>query len=82
MAKAKNVRNESKRDNRVNQIFDDLEHYLEFCKDYGYRYDEADLYSQRSYVYRQYTKFMTGKPIKDNWAAKNTTVIRNGNRAA
>ena len=60
---------EGKRDNRVNQIFDDLERYLDFCKSYGYRYDEADLYSQRSYVYRQYSKFLAGKPVKDNWAA-------------
>jgi hypothetical protein len=62
---------------RVNQIFNDLEDYLKFCKDYGYRYDESDLYSQRNYVWRQYTKFLAGKPIKDNWAAKNTTVVRN-----
>ena len=67
MAKAiKNAKNETK-NMRVNQIFDDLEDYLKFCKEYGYRYDEAELYSQRSYVYRQYTKFVNGKPIKDNW---------------
>ena len=60
---------ENKRDNRVNQIFDDLEGYLDFCKSYGYRYDEADLYNQRSYGYRQYSKFLAGKPVKDNWAA-------------
>ena len=74
---------ESKKEtrDRVNKIFDDLADYLKFCKDYGYRYDEADLYSQRNYVYRQYTKFLAGKPIKDNWAAKNTTVVRNGSAA-
>lgn len=52
---------------RVNQIFDDLEKYLNFCKDYGYKFDESDLYNQRSYVYRQYVKFSTGKHAKDNW---------------
>ena len=52
---------------RVNQIFGDLEKYLGFCQDYGYKFDEADLYNQRSYVYRQYTKFATGKPVKDQW---------------
>jgi hypothetical protein len=28
---------------RVTEIFNDLEQYEEFCKDYGYRYNEADL---------------------------------------
>lgn len=63
------AKSEYKSNNRVHQIFNDLERYLEFCRDYGYRYDEADLYSQRSYVYRQYSKFLAGKPVKDNWAA-------------
>lgn len=67
---------------RVNRIFDDLEDYLQFCKDFGYRYDEADLYSQRNYVWRQYTKYQQGKPIKDNWANnKDATVVRNGRAA-
>jgi hypothetical protein len=52
---------------RVNQIFDDLEKYLEFCQDYGYKYNEADLYDQRSYVFRQFNKYMTGKPAKNQW---------------
>jgi hypothetical protein len=53
--------------NRVRQIFEDLEKYLEFCIDYGYRYNEAELYNPRSYVYRQYTKLATGKPVKNQW---------------
>jgi len=52
---------------RVQQIFEDLEKYLQFCVDYGYKYDESDLYNQRSYVYRQYTKFITGKQAKNQW---------------
>lgn len=52
---------------RVQQIFEDLEKYLSFCVDYGYKYDENDLYNQRSYVYRQYTKFATGKQAKNQW---------------
>lgn len=62
------AKSDNKRDSRIDQIFNDLEKYLEFCKEYGYRYDEADLYNQRSYVYRQYSKFLAGKPVKDNWA--------------
>jgi len=53
--------------NRVRQIFNDLEKYLEFCVEYGYRYNEAELYSPRSYVYRQYTKLMNDKPVKNQW---------------
>jgi hypothetical protein len=53
---------------KVRQIFDDLEKYLAFCQDYGYKFDEADLYNQRSYVFRQYNKFATGKDAKDQWA--------------
>jgi hypothetical protein len=52
---------------RVHQIFEDLEKYLDFCRDYGYKYDEADMYNQRSFVYRTYTKFLTGKPVKNQW---------------
>jgi hypothetical protein len=52
---------------RVRQVFEDLEKYLEFCVEYGYRYNEAELYNQRSYVYRQYTKLMSGKPVKNQW---------------
>jgi hypothetical protein len=52
---------------RVRQIFDDLEKYLEFCQDYGYKFDEADLYSNKSYIYRQFTKYLTGKPVRYMW---------------
>ena len=47
----------------VNQIFEDLEKYLDFCQSYGYKFDEADLYSNKSYIYRQFTKYLTGKPV-------------------
>jgi len=52
---------------RVRQLFEDLEKYLEFCQDYGYKYDEADLYNQRSYIFRNFVKYSTGKPVKSNW---------------
>jgi hypothetical protein len=52
---------------RVKQIFDDLDNYRNFCRDHGYRFDEADLYSQRSYVYRQFQKFTSGKSVKNQW---------------
>lgn len=52
---------------RVQQIFEDLENYLEFCKDYGYKFDESTLYDMRSFAYRQYQKMTSGKPAKDQW---------------
>jgi len=59
---------ENRKENRVSQIFDDLEKYLDFCRDFGYKFDESELYSQRSFAYRQFCKFVSGKPAKDNWA--------------
>ena len=53
---------------KVELIFNDLEVYLEFCKDYGYRYDEATLGDMRDYVFRQFNRSITDKPVKDGWA--------------
>jgi hypothetical protein len=52
---------------RVKQIFEDLENYLQFCKDFGYKFDEAELYSNKSFAYRQYNKHITGKTPKNMW---------------
>lgn len=56
-----------KPNHKVTQLFDDLEKYLEFCRDFGYRYNEADLYNFKSYAYQQYNKFAQGKNAKDMW---------------
>ena len=53
---------------KVRQIFEDLENYLEFCKDYGYKFDESTMYDMRSYVFRQFTKALSNKPARDQWA--------------
>ena len=52
---------------RVIEIQDDLEKLLEFCQDYGYRYNEADLYNFKSYAWQQYNKFTQGKNAKNMW---------------
>jgi len=52
---------------RVTQLFDDLEKYLDFCREYGYKYDESELYSNKSHAYRQFAKYITGKPVKNMW---------------
>jgi hypothetical protein len=52
---------------QLNKIFQDLENYLEFCRDYGYKYDESTLYNMRSYVFQQYMKHAGGKSAKNIW---------------
>lgn len=52
---------------RVRQIFDDLEKYQEFCVDYGYKFNEATLYDQREFSYRQHLKHLAGKNPKNCW---------------
>ena len=53
---------------RVQAVFNDLEQFLRFCQDYGYKYNEADLYNWKSYAFQQYNKFVQGKHAKDMWA--------------
>ena len=52
---------------RVIEIQDDLEKLLEICQDYGYRYNEADLYNFKSYAWQQYNKYSQGKNAKNMW---------------
>jgi len=53
---------------KVHSIFDDLEQYLDFCRNYGYRFSESDLYNWKSYSYQQFNKFLQGKNAKDMWS--------------
>jgi hypothetical protein len=52
---------------KVRQIFEDLEEYLNFCRRYGYKFNESDLYNWKSYAYQQFNKYMQGKNVKDMW---------------
>ena len=52
---------------RIQSIFEDLEQYLRFCQDFGYKYDEKDLYNWKSYAYQQFNKHTQGKFAKDMW---------------
>lgn len=49
------------------EILNDLEKYLDFCRSYGYRFNEADLYNNKSYPFQQYGKLQAGKRAKDMW---------------
>ena len=52
---------------RVAEIQDDLDKLLDYCQDYGYRFNEADLYNFKSYAWQQYNKYSQGKNAKNMW---------------
>jgi hypothetical protein len=52
---------------RTISVFEDLERLQEFCREYGYRYNEADLYNFKVYVWQQFSKFAQGKNARNMW---------------
>ena len=52
---------------RVAAVFDDLEQFLRFCRDFGYKFNEGDLYNWKAYAYQQFNKNVQGKFAKDMW---------------
>ena len=50
----------------VEQIFNDLELYEQFCSDYGYVYDEKHLYDPRT-SYSEFIKLTKGREPWDQW---------------
>ena len=52
---------------RALALMEDLDFFREFCVDYGYRYNEADLYNFKAYAWQQYNKFTQGKNAKNMW---------------
>ena len=52
---------------RAQQILEDLDKFREFVVEYGYRYNEADLYNFKSYAWQQYSKYTSGKSAKNMW---------------
>ena len=63
---------------RVTQVFDDLDAYRDFCRSYGYRFNEADLYNMQSYPFQQFNKKRNGKNFKDQWGVDETRMFRRG----
>ena len=51
----------------INLIHEDLSKFKEFCCDYGYKFNEADLNNMRSYAFQQQSKFANGKQAKNMW---------------
>ena len=52
---------------RAVQAQEDLSKFLDFCVDYGYRFNEGDLYNFKAYAWQQYNKFIQGKNAKNMW---------------
>jgi hypothetical protein len=51
----------------VSDIFEDLENYQKFCKDYGYVFNEAHLYNERNSNYLEFLKYSRGREPWDQW---------------
>jgi len=51
----------------VKQVFDDLDEYLAWCVEYGYVFDEKDLYKQNSnWSYFQRNRH-GDRHVRNNW---------------
>ena len=53
--------------NEITKVFNDLDDYLRFCKEFGWAYDEADLYRADAPGFAEYTRFKAGTRIPKNW---------------
>jgi hypothetical protein len=62
---------------KARAALEDLDKLLEFCRNYGYRFNEADLYNFKSYVWQQYSKFTQGKNARDMWLEDGRRLNRN-----
>jgi hypothetical protein len=51
----------------VNKIYEDLDRFRTFCVDYGYVYNEADLYNERAVAYGEFLRLERGKWARDQW---------------
>lgn len=52
----------------VAKIFDELDAYREFCVEYGFVFNEADL-NKRNTPYGQFERLRRGDPVRNNWIA-------------
>jgi hypothetical protein len=51
----------------VARVFDELDAYREFCVEYGYVFNESDLY-KRNTAYGQFERVRRGDRVINNWA--------------
>ena len=50
----------------INKIFDDLDTYRNFCKEFGYVFNEAHLYDGKT-PWGQFDRYKRGQRIVNNW---------------
>ncbi len=67
-------KNKFKKNPKTERVWNDLEQYKEFCREYGYVFDEKDLYNLRTYPFQQYNKFCNGKKCKNQWDNDNKKI--------
>ena len=51
----------------VARVFADLEAFKAFCVEYGFVFNEADLYKRSAHAYSQYERVRRGEKIPNNW---------------
>lgn len=56
----------------VSKVFDDLDAYRDFCRDFGYIFNEKDLY-KRNTAYGQYERHRRGDKVVNNWEEDSQT---------
>ena len=53
---------------KLDQLFNDLDELKGFCQNYGYKFDEKDLYSN-SVTWVNYQNYKKGNQFLDHWHA-------------
>lgn len=51
----------------VKRVFDDLDLYRTFCVEQGRRFNESDLYNERSRIYQEFVSAQAGKTVRNHW---------------
>jgi hypothetical protein len=50
----------------INKIFDDLDIYRDFCREFGHVFNEAHLYDSRT-AWGQCERYRKGQRVVNNW---------------
>lgn len=50
----------------IKRVFDDLDAYRDFCREFGYVFDEKHLYNSTK-AWGQYERYRKGQRIINNW---------------
>lgn len=50
----------------INEIFDDLDAYRDFCREFGHVFNEEHLYNPKT-PYGQFERYRKGQRVTNNW---------------